>query len=293
MSLGAEIWQFVLSGISQGAIFALIAVGFVLVHNATGIINFAQGEFAMLGAMLMISGRERGLPFAVALVLALLLTAAIGGLMERYALRPARHGPLTTLMIITLGVDIAFRGLGVLLWGTSPLALAPFSPGPDLHLWGAILPRQGLWVLGLALLASALLYLFFERTLAGTAFRAAVYNRTAARLYGLRPERFAFWALTAAAGLGALAGIVLTPMTNATYDMGLGLGLDGFVAAVLGGLSSLPGAILGGLLLGIFENLAAGFLPSGWQHGIAFLLLLAVLFLRPEGLLGRKGRERV
>ena len=293
MSLGAEIWQFVLSGISQGAIFALIALGFVLVHNATGIINFAQGEFSMLGAMLMISGRERGLPFAVALILAVVLVAAAGGLMERVALRPARHSPLTTLMIITLGVDIAIRGLGVLLWGTAPRALAAFSPGPDLHLWGAVLPRQGLWVLGVALLASALLFLFFERTVAGTAFRAAVANRTAARLYGMRPERFAFWALVAAAGLGALAGIVLAPITNATYDMGLGLGLSGFVAAVLGGLSSLPGAILGGLLLGIIENLAAGFLPSGWQQGIAFVLLLLVLFIRPQGLLGQKGRERV
>jgi len=287
----SAIWQYVLAGVVVGAIYALVAAGFVLIYQVTGIINFAQGEFAMIGAMTASSLATGGMPPPGAAVIAVAVAAVAGGLCYLCAIRPARAATGVTLIFITLGLDVALRGLGLFAWGTNPLALNAFSSGSAIQIFGGVLPPQAAWVLGTDAIVFVLLYLFFRHTYAGTAVRAAVANPPIASTFGIPLRTFAFWSFVAAAAIGGLGGVVVAPITGATYDMGLTLGLAGFVAAVLGGLDSLPGALVGGFVLGIVEKVAGGLVSTGWEQGVGFLILVLVLLLRPQGLLGRAVRR--
>jgi len=287
----AQIWQYVLAGIAAGAIYALIAAGFVLIYQVTGMINFAQGEFAMIGAMTASALATGGMPVFEASAIAVVAASAAGALCYLLAIRPARAATGVTLIFITLGLDVALRGLGLLVWGTNPLSLPAFTGGASVNVLGGVLSPQTLWVLLTDVLVFAALYLFFRHTYAGTAVRAAVANPPIASTFGIPLRTFAFWSFVAAAAIGGLGGVVVAPITSATYDMGLTLGLAGFVAAVLGGLDSLPGALVGGFVLGIIEKLAGGLISTGWEQGVGFLILVLVLVLRPQGLLGRAVRR--
>jgi branched-chain amino acid transport system permease protein len=287
----AQVWQYVLAGVVAGAIYALIAAGFVLIYQVTGIINFAQGEFAMIGAMTASALATGGMPVLEAAGIAVLAAAVTGALCYLLAIRPARAATGVTLIFITLGLDVALRGLALFVWGTNPLSLPAFSGGNAIVIFGGALPPQAMWVLLTDAAVFAALYLFFRHTYAGTAVRAAVANPPIASTFGIPLRTFAFWSFVAAAAIGGLGGVVVAPITSATYDMGLTLGLAGFVAAVLGGLDSLPGALVGGFVLGIVEKLAGGLLSTGWEQGVGFLILVLVLVLRPQGLLGRAVRR--
>ena len=287
----AQLWQYVLAGVVVGAIYALIAAGFVLIYQVTGLINFAQGEFAMIGAMTASALATGGMPVFEAAAIAVLAAALTGALCYLLAIRPARASTGVTLIFITLGLDVALRGLGLFVWGTNPLSLPAFTGGAAITIFGGALPPQAMWVLLTDVLVFAALYLFFRHTYAGTAVRAAVANPPIASTFGIPLRTFAFWSFVAAAAIGGLGGVVVAPITSATYDMGLTLGLAGFVAAVLGGLDSLPGALVGGFVLGIIEKLAGGLLSTGWEQGVGFLILVLVLVLRPQGLLGRAVRR--
>jgi branched-chain amino acid transport system permease protein len=287
----AQVWQYVLAGVVAGAIYALIAAGFVLIYQVTGIINFAQGEFAMIGAMTASALATGGMPVLEAAGIAVLAAAVTGAVCYLCAIRPARAATGVTLIFITLGLDVALRGLALFVWGTNPLSLPAFSGGSEIVILGGALPPQAMWVLLTDVLVFAALYVFFRHTYAGTAVRAAVANPPIASTFGIPLRTFAFWSFVAAAAIGGLGGVVVAPITSATYDMGLTLGLAGFVAAVLGGLDSLPGALVGGFVLGIVEKLAGGLLSTGWEQGVGFLILVLVLVLRPQGLLGRAVRR--
>ncbi|MBI4610184.1 MAG: branched-chain amino acid ABC transporter permease [Candidatus Rokubacteria bacterium] len=287
MTAPEQLLQLVLAGLTQGAIYALIALGFVTIYNVTGIINFAQGEFAMLGAMFIVSLVPLGLPLPVAFLLAVAAVVLVGGAIERLAIHPARHASVVTLIIITIGVDIVLRGLALLVWGTDPFPLAPFSTGAPFSVRGAVISRQALWILGTTAAILALLYVFFEFTYLGKAVRACAINRLSARLSGIRPDRMSLLAFCLSAGLGAVGGIVMAPLTLVSYDMGLYLGLRGFVAAIMGGLVSAPGAVTGALLLGILESLSAGIFRAAYKEAIAFLALFLILLVRPQGLFTR------
>jgi branched-chain amino acid transport system permease protein len=287
----AQVWQYVLAGVVVGAIYALIAAGFVLIYQVTGIINFAQGEFAMIGAMTASALATGGMPVLEAAGIAVVAAALTGAVCYLLAIRPARGASGVTLIFITLGLDVALRGLALFVWGTNPLSLPAFSGGSSIDVLGGALPPQSLWVLLTDVLTFGALYLFFRHTYAGTAVRAAVANPPIASTFGIPLRTFAFWSFVAAAAIGGLGGVVVAPITSATYDMGLTLGLAGFVAAVLGGLDSLPGALVGGFALGIVEKLAGGLLSTGWEQGVGFLILVLVLVLRPQGLLGRAVRR--
>jgi len=293
MSLSSELLQYLLSGLTMGGIYALVALGFVIIHNVTGIINFAQGEFVMLGAMFMVTLVNAGVPAAGALVIAVILVMIVVGLVEFGAIRTAKKASPLTLVIITIGLSTAIKGIALLIWGTNPYKLEPFTKGGPLHIGGATIVPQSLWVIGTTVLVLALTFFIFEYTYWGKALRACVVNKFAARLMGINPQRMSLLAFVFSAALAALAGIVIAPITYVTYDMGLMLGLKGFVAAVLGGLSSTPGAVIGGLALGIMESMGAGLLSSGYKDGIAFIILLLVLFLKPGGLFGTSGTKRV
>jgi branched-chain amino acid transport system permease protein len=287
----AALWQYILGGVVDGAIFALVAAGFVLVYQVTGIINLAQGEFVMIGGMTAASLTAGGMPILGAAAIAVIVSATVGGLAYLLAIRPARGAVPLTLLFITLGIDVALRGLALFVWGTNPYSLAPFSSGNAIVLFGGALPPQALWVLGTDVLVFAALYVFFRRTPMGTAVRAAVANPPIASTFGIPLRTFAFGSFVVAAAIGGLGGVVITPIPGVEYDAGLTYGLAGFVAAVLGGLDSLPGALVGGFTLGIIEHVAAGLLSPGWDQGIAFFILLLVLVVRPQGLFGRASRR--
>lgn len=293
MHLSNDIIQFILGGLTMGGIYALVAVGFVIIHNVTGIINFAQGEFVMLGAMFMVTLTGLGLPAVAAVIASVVLVMIVVGIIELGAIRPARRASPVSLVIITIGLSTSVRGLALLIWGTNPYKVAPFTAGGPIHIGGATIVPQSLWVIGTTILILALTYFIFEHTYWGKALRACVVNKYAARLMGISPRKMSLFAFVFSAALSALAGIVFAPITFVTYDMGLMLGLKGFVAAVLGGLSSTPGAVIGGLALGIIESLGAGLLSSGYKDGIAFIILLLVLFLKPGGIFGLSGGKRV
>lgn len=276
--------QLLLTGLTIGSIYALVAVGFVIIYNITGILNFAQGEFPMIGAMLCAALLAAHVPLAPAAAGAIVAACLLGALVERLAIEPAFGSHPLTLVIITFGVSMAFRGLALLVWGADPYALPEFTPGAPLAVLTGVLGRQAMWAIGLSVVVVIALFGFFARTLPGAAARACADNPFASRLVGVSPRRMALLAFTVAAGVGAIGGIVIAPITGATYDMGLGLGLKAFVAAVIGGLTNAPAAVLGGYIVGTIESLVTGYLAPGYGSAITFALLLIVLSLQREGL---------
>ena len=291
--MSAQLVQFLLAGLTVGAIYALVALGFSLIYNASHVINFAQGEFVMIGGMATVSLLGAGLPLAPAALGAVALAALIGLVLVRFAVEPARGASVVTLIIITIGAAILLRGLATLVWDKRIHALPAFSGEAPIRFAGATLLPQSLWVIGVAALAVAALWGFFNRTLAGKAILAVSHNRLAAQLVGISVRRVLLVSFALSAALGALAGILVAPITFTSWDVGVMLGLKGFAAAILGGLGSGPGAVLGGLALGLLESLGAGYLSSAYKDAIAFVVMIAVLVLMPGGLLGGRAAERV
>jgi branched-chain amino acid transport system permease protein len=288
--------QLTIDGVRAGSIYALMALGFVVVYSVTGIINFAQGEFVMLGAMICLTVNDLNLPLPPAAKLAaaaaagVLITTAIGAAMERLTIHPARRSPPVTLIIITIGVTITLRAAALLIWGADPHVLPAFTTfaiEDKIFRFGEVMIQaQSLWIWGTLVVILILLYVFLERTLLGKALRACAVNRRAAQLMGIDPDRMSLLAFAMAAALGAVGGIVLGPVTRPIYDMGVMLGLRGFVAAIIGGLLSVPGVVVGGLFLGVVENIAAGVTDPAYKSVVSFIILIAILLFRPQGIIG-------
>lgn len=289
--------QFILAGITVGSVYALVALGFTLIYNATGIINFAQGEFVVLGGLLFYTFFEAWhWPLVLALIAAVAVVALVALVVERLAIRPLLNKPVVSLIIVTIGLSVVLRGSAKLVWGVDARAVKPFTGDHSLLIGGAALQVQYLWVLGLTALAVIAVRLFFDRTLVGKAMQACALNPEAARLVGISVPRMVQASFALSAGLSALAGAVIAPLTFASYDAGISLGLKGFCGAIIGGLGNGLGAVLGGILVGLLENLGVGLAPNGFaglQDAFAFLILLLVLFLRPAGLLSRQRTEGV
>ncbi len=291
--MSAQLLQYLISGLTVGAIYALVALGFSIIFNASHVINFAQGEFVMIGGMAAASLVATGLPLPLAALLAVGVTTLVGLALEKFAVERARGASVVTLIIITIGASILLRGLAGLVWDKNLHALPAFSGDRPIPVGGATVLPQSLWVLGVAIVVLAALWWFFNRTLYGKAMLATSHNRLAAQLVGISVRRVLLAAFALAAALGALAGILIAPITFTAWDVGVMLGLKGFAAAILGGLGSGPGAVLGGLLLGLVESLSAGYVSSAYKDVIAFAIILVVLVLLPSGLLGQRAAERV
>jgi branched-chain amino acid transport system permease protein len=285
--------QTLLSGLTAGAIYALVALGFAIIYNASHVINFAQGEFVMIGGMAAAAFVETGLPLPLSIFLSIGLAVLVGLLLEKLAIEPARGASVVTLIIITIGASILLRGLATLAWDKKLHPLPAFSGDAPIAIGGATLLPQTLWVLGTTVVVVALLWWFFNRTLTGKAILAVSINRLAAELMGISVRRVLAASFGLSAALGALAGILIAPISFTSWDVGVMLGLKGFAAAILGGLGSGPGAIAGGLALGLIEALGAGYLSSAYKDVFAFVLLLTALVFLPNGLAGRRGAERV
>ncbi|MFN8499247.1 MAG: branched-chain amino acid ABC transporter permease [Anaerolineae bacterium] len=272
-----QLTQYFITGVTNGSVYALIALGFVTIFTVTEVINFAQGEFVMLGSMLTISIMRVGLPLPVAAALGILLVALLSGAFYWTSLRTARRASLISLLVITIGASIVIRGVSLIIWGTEPYTLAPFTAGAPLTVFSAIMRLQSVWVLVTTVIVLAATGYFFNRSRTGQAMRAVAMNRQAAEIFGIVPSHMAFLAFVIAGAIAAIAGVVIAPLSFATYDMGLAMGLKGFAAAAVGGLTNPAIAVMGGLLLGILEAFGAGLLPSGYKDGIAVGILLAVL----------------
>ncbi len=294
MSEVSLILQFLFSGLTAGAIYALVALGFCLVENSLRIVNFAQGDFLTLGGFFMATFLlALGWPWPVAAFLTVLTVGFCGFLLERVALRSAKNRDPLTLIFITIGASIFIRGLIKLFWGKNPRTFPSPLSGEPLHILGASLTRESLLILGVGFFCVVILHWFYQRSRMGKALRAVAYDPRAAALTGLPVGYLSAISFFLAGVLGAVAGILIVPVTGVSFDTGVVLGLKGYAAAVLGGYGSFPGAILGGLLLGVLEALVAGFISSGFRDVFAFSLLFLVLALKPSGLLGVHEEERV
>jgi branched-chain amino acid transport system permease protein len=288
-----EFLQFFFSGLTVGAIYALVALGFTLIYNASHVINFAQGEFVMLGGMSTVFLALAGVPLPLAALLAVIATAGVGFALHRFAIEPARGASAVVLIMITIGASIFIRGLAQVIFDKRFHSLPHLFGTDPIRVGGATLLPQSLVVLAGAAVIVVLLWLFIDRTLVGKALIATATNRMAARLVGIDTNRMVSLSFILSAAIGAIAGILVTPLTLTSYDVGILLALKGFAAAMLGGIGSALGAVIGGLLLGMLEAFAAGYISSKYKDAVAFLVILAVLFAMPQGLLGRGRVERV
>ncbi|GBD44608.1 High-affinity branched-chain amino acid transport system permease protein LivH [bacterium HR40] len=291
--MAGDLLQFLFAGITVGAIYALIALGFSLVYSASHVINFAQGEFVMLGGMGTVFAAAAGLPLPIAALAALVLAVLAAMGLERLAIHPARDAGLTGLVIVTIGASILIRGLAGIVFDRNFHTLPALSGDAPLLVAGATLHPQALWILAATLLVALALWLFFARSLTGKAMLAAAVDPLAAELAGIDPRRVVLWTFALAGGLGALAGFLVTPLAQTHFQIGVLLGLKGFAAAIVGGLGSAPGAMAGGLVIGLVEQLTAGYLSSAYKDAVAFVVIVLVLLLRPSGLFGTRAIERV
>ncbi|MEI7804271.1 MAG: branched-chain amino acid ABC transporter permease [Hyphomicrobiales bacterium] len=289
----AEFLQFAFSGLTVGAIYALIALGFTLIYNASDVINFAQGEFVMVSGMTAVFAAAAGIPLPLAALLAIVVTVLFGILLHRLAIEPARGASPVTLIIITIGASILMRGLAAVFFDKNFHSLPPLAGDTPLNLGGAaILPQSIIVLIGTGIIVTAL-WLFLNRTLMGKAMLATAANRLAARLVGIDTSAIIGISFVVSALIGAVGGLLATPITLTNYAIGTLLALKGFAAAMLGGMGSPIGAVAGGLLLGLLEAFGAGYLSSQYKDAIAFIVILAVLFAMPQGLFGRASIERV
>jgi branched-chain amino acid transport system permease protein len=281
--------QSIVSGIGVGAIYGLIGIGFCVIYNASGIVNFAQGAFVMLGGMLTQAAIARlGLPLPLAAALAILAVAACGVVLERIVVRPLwnRGSTMFVMILATLAAQIVIERVTQILAGDQPRTLPVFTDRPPLKLLGFAINFQFIWIVGCSAIAIVALALFFSSTKTGKAMRACSINREAAALQGIRVSRMLALAFALSAGLGAFAGILITPTQYTAFNVGVPFAISGFIAAIVGGFGRPFGAFTGGILLGVAQALAIVFLGAAFKNIAALSILLLFLFVRPTGLLG-------
>jgi branched-chain amino acid transport system permease protein len=286
--------QVIVSGLTSGAVYALIALGFVMIYKATGVMNFAQGQIVMVGAYFAVTLRDQiGFGYPAAFVLAVAATGLLGVVLERSFFRPLIKAPESSVIIATVAIGIILENTVRLIWGSEFYPFkSPFSV-TAIDLGVALVTPQELWILGITTLFFVLLYVYFEWTKWGLAMRAVAINQTSSALMGISvPRIFSItWAINSA--LGAAAGILFAPLLAITPVMGNAVSTSAFAAAVLGGAKSLPGAILGGFALGIIENIVGFYVSTALKPLLSFTVMIAILMVRPSGLLGREEVKKV
>lgn len=281
--------QFILSGITVGAIYGLVGIGFNMIYNATSIINLAQGEFVVLGGLMMWFFLESlKLNFFLSFFLTILTAGIVGLLMERLTIKPLKGADLLLMIMVTVAVSIVLRGLLMFKFGKDPYGYGAFTEGEPIILFGAVIQQQVLWVLGITFLLIILIYLFFNKTMIGKAMSACAVNPVGARLVGIDVSKMVMLSFILSAIIGAIGGIAITPISLMEYDKGPALAVKGFCAAIMGGLGQGLGAVVGGFIIGILESLVAGYVHSGFKDAVALVILLAILVFRPSGLFGNK-----
>ena len=277
--------QYIFSGLTIGSIYAIVAIGFNIIYNTTGIINFAQGEFVMLGGMIACTFNMY-MPLLLAVILAVIITIIIGALIELLFIRHLKTPTVLQLIVITIGLSILIREISLHVWDEQVRALSFFTGSEitSINIFGAHISPQVLWVIGISTFIVIGLYVFFKFTFVGKAMRACSSNPTSASLCGINIKNMVTLSFMLSAGIGALAGCVVSPLTQTHYAGGADLAIKGFAVAILGGLGNSMGAITAGLLLGILEAFSISLLPMAYKDVIAIIILLLVLFFKPSGL---------
>lgn len=281
--------QYAITGLTVGSIYALVAIGFNIIYNVTEIINFAQGEFVMLGGLFMVFfATVLDMPLPLAFLMTMTVVMATGIMMERFAIFPAKNASVLTMIIITIACSILLKGAAMYGWGKDPFTLPPFTDRKPFVFMGAAVFPQSIWVVVTTLVVVFFLTMFFKRTKFGKAMIASSDNRDAAQLMGIDVKTMVMLSFGLSAAIGAVAGMVITPISLMEYDRGALLGLKGFGAAVLGGLGHFYGAVVAGFTVGLIESFCAGLVSSGYKDAAGLLVLLLVLFVKPSGLFGSK-----
>lgn len=289
ITLSGQLIQYAVTGLTVGSIYAMVAIGFNIIYNVTEIINFAQGEFVMLGGLFMVFfATVLDMPVPLAFLITIAVVMAIGIMMERFAIFPAKNASVLTMIIITIACSILLKGAAMYGWGKDPFTLPPFTDRKPFVFMGAAVFPQSIWVVVTTLVVVFFLTMFFKRTKFGKAMIASSDNRDAAQLMGIDVKTMVMVSFGLSAAIGAVAGVVITPISLMEYDRGALLGLKGFGAAVLGGLGHFYGAVAAGFMVGLIESFCAGLVSSGYKDAAALLVLLLVLFVKPSGLFGSK-----
>jgi branched-chain amino acid transport system permease protein len=292
-SASATAIQLAFAGIGTGAIYALVALGFTVIFKSTGALNFAQGEWVMLGGMIAAAAVASHTVVWVACLAAVIAVAVIGLVSERLVVAPLKKPTAMLITLLSIGLAISTRGAVMLVLGKDPAGYPGLSGDAVLPILGARVPAQTLWIIGITLAFMLLAHFFFERTILGKSLRAVAADREAASLVGINVQHSVMWSFAIGALAGGVAGTIITPLTFTSYDQGALIGFKGFSAAMLGGVGNLYGAMVGGIVLGLLETLAAGYLSSDFKDAVAFVVLLVILFAFPSGLLGQSVAEKV
>ncbi|WP_269494265.1 branched-chain amino acid ABC transporter permease [Castellaniella sp. S9] len=285
--------QLIVSGLVNGSVYAVVALGMTVLYRSTTIVNFCHGEFFMLGAFaILVAQQVLGWPYAASIVFALVLLAVFGSLIERLLMRPLRNAPHISLAMMTIALSYLFKGVSRFFYGREVAPLEPLVDGAPIEIGSVILLPQDLLVAGSSLLIVVGFFYFFQRTQAGKVIQAASQTPRGAALVGINVPRFQSLMWGAGAMLGAVAGILIAPSTLVYPDMGAHMLIQAFAAMTLGGFGSLPGAVIGALSLGVLENLIGGYVASSLVEITAYLTIIVVLVVRPQGILGewRQGR---
>ena len=287
-------FQYLVAGLTYGTIYAIVGIGFNIIYNTTGIINFAQGEFVMLGGMIAVT-LHGFLPLPLAIPGAVMITMIIGGLIEMTFIRWLVKPSVLRMIIITIGISILIRETALAVWGESVRSL-PYFTGNEvssLSIGGVHISPQVLWSIGVCSIIVLFLNLFFKYTMLGREMRACAANRDAAALCGIPTKNMVTLSFVLSAGIGALAGCVVSPITYTQYNIGTGLAIKGFTVAILGGLGNSMAAVAAGFILGVLESFSIWVLPTAYKDAISISILLAMLFIRPSGLFGNKEAMRL
>ncbi len=285
--------QLTLTGLTNGAILALAALGFVLIYKSSDVINFAQGEFLLIGAYVMFSMLVQfSLPWTIGLVLTLLVAVGIGVAVERLVLRPLIGEPIISVIMATIGLSSLLRAIVSTIWGNQPRAFPAFIPSKPVHVLGATVGADRLWAIVIAGAMLFLFNLFFTRSKEGIAMRAVADDQQAAMSMGISVKRIFAWAWSIAAMTAAIGGALVANIVGVGPELA-GFGLRVFPVVILGGLDSIPGAIVGGVIIGLLEAYVGGYIGMGLNQVISFIVLILILMVRPYGLFGQEIIERV
>ncbi len=285
--------QLTLTGLTNGVILALAAVGFVLIYKSSDVINFAQGEFLLLGAYMTFSMiAQFGLHWTLGMALTLLAAVALGVIVERLVLRPMIGEPIISIIMVTIGLSSLLRAIVSAIWGNLPRAFPPFIPSQPVKVLSATIGADRLWAIAIAVFLLGLFTLFFRRSKEGIAMRAVADDQPAALSMGISVKRIFAWAWSIAAVSAAIGGALVANIVGVGPELS-NFGLRVFPVVILGGLDSIPGAVLGGVIIGLLETYTGGYIGQGLNQVLPFIVLIVILMVRPYGLFGQEIIERV
>lgn len=285
--------QLTLTGLTNGAILALAALGFVLIYKSSDIINFAQGEFLLIGAYVTYAMIVQfGLPWSLGVLLTMGVAIALGVVVERLVLRPMIGEPIISVIMVTIGLSSLLKAIVSTIWGNQPRSFPPFIPSRPIHILGATVGADRLWAIVVAIVMLVLFNLFFRRSKVGIAMRAVADDQQAALSMGISVKNIFAWAWSIAAMSAAVGGMLLANIVGAGPEIG-GFGLRVFPVVILGGLDSIPGAMIGGVVIGLLEAYTGGYIGQGLNQVLPFVVLIIILMVRPYGLFGQEIIERV